>query len=253
METFERNFLRLILYFTICTVIFPTITLSQAITFDDSDPDTMIVSNGTSYSLGFLKKQGALVFIKSSNSDTWLASRTLNGNLWSYAFTGDPQGGGHYFNFDGENNQFTYNWDETENMLSLSYGQYSAESDTLLTWVTFSFSAGNYFDMQIKAKNKWDEAILRVAFPQMTFDLGEDTQAITPQAYPGVLMGPQFFKEKRGFGGMYPVDLHASFMAVKTKGQVISLYSLLDNKNICLTATGTEPCWETESPPAHIV
>lgn len=214
---------------------------AQMIYFDDSDPDIMVLGNGTYYEIGFRKSNGAIAYItdKSTGQHVTLGSRYEC--LWGAAFpdgTPDYVGGCNYN--AAWPSHFSYAWSAATHTLTLNYTPDLAASQQVTAQVVVIASEAPWFDLHLQLQNNWGYVLDYVLFPSdMVFVEADIEEALLP-ILPGIVLEPAFFDQDRSYTAKYPgyPGLFADYVSLSsTKGQ-IAIYSLYEQGPIRPVVTG---------------
>ena len=203
----------------------------QGIYFDDSDPDIMILGNGTYYEIGFRKSNGAIAYItdKSTGQHVTLGSRYEC--LWGAVF---PNGtldyvGGCSFNAAWPN-QFSYAWSSATHTLTLDYTPDPTSSQQVTAQVVVTASEEPWFDMRLGLQNNWGYVLDYILFPSdMVFVEADIEEALLP-ILPGVVFKPEFFQQDRSYTAKYPgyPGFFADYVSLSSSKGQIAIYSLYE-------------------------
>lgn len=198
---------------------------SQTVTFDDTNADTMFVSNGVSYELALLKHNGDLAYLREIRNNAVLVFGTELEAQWTFGFMdyGFISASGF---LDMYQNQFTYEWNESNSKLILSYIPDPNAEKQLRVTIRLIFGQTSYFDMQLSLTNNWNDTIFRVSFPEnLSLIMGDDDSAVIPSRYPGMMLFPEFFVQEIIFHEFYPDYMHADYVSINTQGSNLSVYT----------------------------
>ena len=217
--------------------------MAQSVTFDDSDPDTIIIDNGSVYRLALLKENGAFAYIREKATGVNLILGDASVPLWTVeSRTADTITSTDFIALP--DNQFTYIWDASNNMLTLQYSANAGFDEQLNVSATITATDNNYFDLQITVLNESGQAIRAVDFPHFGLNMQEDTAVIAAR-YPGTMLYPKFFKEKVPRETGYPEDAFADFVSLSIQNSHLSIYTLWNGLRILYVHYAL---WPEESP-----
>lgn len=204
---------------------------AEAIYFDDSDPDIMVLGNSSYYEIGFRKSNGAIAYItdKATGQHVTLGSRYEC--LWGAHFPDGTPGyvGGCSYNAAWPNH-FGYAWSAAPHTLTLNYTPDPAASQQVTAQVVVIASEGPWFDMRLQLQNNWGYILDYIVFPSDLVFIEADIEEALLPILPGVVFEAEFFDQDRSYAAKYPgyPGLFADYVSVSsTKGQ-IAIYSLYE-------------------------
>lgn len=208
---------------------------AQSILFDDSSGDSIIINNGTSYELAFLKSNGTFLYLRALPGGDTLIHEQL---LWEVAFRENEPRNSHYYNVIYPN-RFEYSWNDTSHILSMHFIPDPLDTKRIEALVTIDVNSGTWFDMQISITNEFNDNIITVSFPcELPVMLGDEDEVILPAAHPGILVKEPFFTNTENYFYYYPDVFHADYISVYSSGNYFSLYTLRDSVEILNTEIG---------------
>jgi len=215
------------------TLLFiPFDAFSQAITFDDTDPEIMVLDNGSSYELAFYKLTGAFSYIKDKSANVQLISGKTFDEIWSMEFKdGNEMTSTNYY--PGQPNDFSYFWNDSLRRLSLIYTPDSLAELQVKATVTVELSDSAWFDMQIQIDNEGVGSIKNVEFPKsvnMFLDHGDG--AYFPFGYPGYMLGSGFFDTRE------TQIIECDYVSFDIQGGNIAIYQLYNDTCIQVVELG---------------
>jgi hypothetical protein len=225
MYTHGRNDVHVILCFVIFILLFPTFIISQTITFSDSNPDTMVISNGIAYEIGLSKLNGAISYIDdlkngkrltegSADSCLWIAR---NSDYWECRSSVFGQG----------SNIFSYQWDDQLYTLTLNYSDTSENYEGVIGTVTLTVTNGAWFDMQMSVENRWQKPLLSLSFPHnLTFKKDDIDQAVVPIIFPGIMLEKNYFSLETNYIDVYPGTFHTDYLGFGIGDGRLCMYTL---------------------------
>ena len=195
----------------------------QTITFDDSDPELMVIDNGSAYEIAMFKNTGAFSYIKDKSTGLNLTVGYDLDGLWNVLLANDTRIYSSVYRPEAPN-RFEYSWDEIDHILTLSYIPDTTVENRVTATVTLSLSADEYFDIQLNIEYGGSDVIEKVEFPSViNMNLGEGDRVFFPVVYPGLMYGSEFFTSGGSTG--YECD-YISFLI--NEGNM-SVYQLHDD------------------------
>ena len=228
VEIVIRSYLPILYVF----LLIPFVSFSQTITFDDSDPQIMVLNNGSSYEIAFYKLTGALVYIKDIPAGVELSHGVTYDDLWWMDFTNGSHMKSSNYNH-GEPHDFSYLWVDSLKILSLLYTPDSLADIQVNATVSISVYDTNYFDMQIHVENKGDGIINNVLFPSnMNLSLNQGDGVYFPITYPGTMYGSDLFESKE------TAEYECDFMSLQIGEGNMAVYQLYNDTCIQTVAMG---------------
>ena len=203
---------------------------ADGITFDDSDPDLILLGN-TTYEVGFRKSNGAVAYVtdESTGRDVTLGSRYEC--LWGAVFpngTPDYVGGCSYH--AEWPNQFNYAWSASTDTLTLHYTPDPAAAQQVTATAAVTASDRHWFEMRLDLENDWGDRLDYVLFPSdLVFVEDHIEEALLP-ILPGVVFEPAFFEQNRSYTAKYPgyPGLFADYASIASGDGDIAIYTLYD-------------------------
>ena len=213
-------------------------TRAEEITFDDSDPDIMVLGNSTYYEIGFRKSNGAIAYVtdKSTGQHVTLGSRYEC--LWGAVFpegtpgVDDYVGGCSYSS--AWSSHFSYTWSAATRTLTFDYIPDLAASRQVTAQIAVIASEAPWFDMRLQLQSNWGYMLDHVLFPSdLVFTEDDIEEAVLP-ILPGIVLEQAFFDQNRSYTAKYPgyPGLFADYVSLSsTKGQ-IAIYSLYERDPI---------------------
>jgi len=215
-------------FMVIWLLVFAASVKSQAVFFDDSDSEIMILSNTSSYEIGFRKSNGSIAYIRNPNAGNHISSGSRFQQLWgTVALNGDPVyiGGANYS--PSSPNNFGYDWDSATNKLSLRYTPDPNAQERISVLVEITVSESSFFDCRLSLTNDRSVPLDSIAFPSdLVFMEDEITDALFPWI-PGILLKAPFFQEDRSYQFRYPGRRgFADYVSVNHQSGFLCLYSL---------------------------
>ena len=202
------------------------------ITFDDSDPDIMTLSNADYYTIGLRKSNGAIAYIVDKTAGVTVTFGSYDDNLWLAQFTDASVVSATNYSLTGSA-AFTYTWTPT-NSLRLIYTPDPASSQKLTATVILTATEQPYFDMRIEIENGWGSVLDTVSFPyRLQFAESAIKEALLPTYYPGIVFESSFFTSYHpvtatSVADIYPgAAYHAAYLALELQtGGRLSFYLL---------------------------
>lgn len=231
-------------FLILATLLFiPFVVFSQTITFDDTDPEIMVLDNGSSYELAFHKLTGAFSYIKDMSVNVELTSGETFDDIWTMDFMdGSEMHSSAYY--PGQPNDFSYTWNDSLHALSLIYTPDSLADIQVNATVTVALSDSAWFDMQIHIENEGDGIIKDVEFPRsINMLLGQGDGAYFAFGYPGFMFGSDFFDTRE------TEILECDYISFDVAGGSISIYQLYNDT--CIQAVESGLFGEADSTLQH--
>jgi len=235
-----------LLWILFIVLVIPRVGLSQSISFDESNVDTIYINNGLNYELALLKHNGDIAYIKDLQKNILLIRGSETTADWTVDFK--------QFGFvsskeilDVFQNTFSYTWDDSNKELHLNYVPEQSANKQLSVSINIAFSLSSYFDMQLSLTNNWNDTIIRVDFPDnLSLVMAEGDSAVLPSRYPGMMLFPEFFKQQLIAFEYYPDYMQADYVSINKGASALSIYSLTEGLKTMHTGFGFFP----ESDPA---
>ena len=226
MKTQFLNFICLL------TVLFSPVTLiSQTIDFDDSNIDTIKVSNTSYYEIGLLKSNGAILYVKDLVSNTKLFYGNSNQNLWLIKTNKDST-----YISSSLSNMFTYNWDSVNKQLILTY----TDPQRADVEIVISPSLDKFFDMRMTMVNNSGMYINTVSFPNdLMFKENTITSGLFPDK-PGVMLSADYFQNLNSYGPLTTVHppAMADYLGLQTSNSTFAVYTVWGNGPLYINFLG---------------
>lgn len=215
-------------YLLLILVLWTTPALAQEISFDDGDPDLMVLSNGAFYEIAFRKTNGAIAYILDKHTGRKVSLGSRYECLWGAVFpdASPDYVGGCSFRADGPN-RFDYTWVPDTHTLILRYTPDPSAPRQVGAQVLVVASAEPWFDMRLSLDNRWGAVLDYVLFPSdLVFPESEIREALLP-ILPGVVLNPAFFRQGRTYTARYPgyPGLFADYVSLATTGGRMAIYT----------------------------
>jgi len=199
---------------------------SQTILFDDTNVDTIFISNAGVYEIGVLKSNGAITHVRDVGHNSIVSMGSSEESLWK-AMNQD------YWTLNSSDytttdRTFDYTWDSSENTLTMIFGVDTNSTSGLFVSVTLTPTINSYIELKLEFKNWWEGALMSMSFPNgLTYLLGDDNEALFPVSYPGMLLESSFFNQGMDFSCMYPACFYADYLSLGFEGSNLAVYSIL--------------------------
>ncbi len=208
-----------------------------AITFDDSDPNALRITNSY-YQVDFSRANGVLQAITDRGSGKQLLGSSQSGCLWAIQYSPTPFG-----TLDGcrPSGGFTYAWLPGKHQLELRYGA-DPVANTGEAVVVVSASSERWLGLQLRYDNVRGGRPELVRFPDgFTFQADKTTNALLP-LLPGVMLEPGFFTLGRGYQANYPGSpgVFADFFYYSVEGGSLALYSIPESDRLLPVTLGID-------------
>ncbi|MBN2357389.1 T9SS type A sorting domain-containing protein [candidate division KSB1 bacterium] len=230
----------------------PLIAFSQTIFFDDSDPNVMVVGNGTVYEIGIHKNTGAILYIEDIRTGTQLTIGLEWDPLWNVRFDDSTELVSSEYNPQNLN-KFYYAWDAVNNTLTLDYIPDSGANPKITATVTLEITNDNFFNLQLHLKNEGGKPIREIGFhDRLGLALGNGDCALTPFGYPGIMLGSDFFASNEHMLYYYPA-VDGDFIGLRIKNSQMSVYALRDAGDIIPRSLGLQAKLDTASPDNYLL
>ncbi|RME61404.1 MAG: hypothetical protein D6790_07870, partial [Caldilineae bacterium] len=202
---------------------------AQGISFDDSGPDLMVLSNGTDYEVAFRKANGSIAYILDKTTGQQVSAGSRFECLWGAVFPGAAPEyvGGCSFSAGGAN-RFTYTWAPDSHTLTLRYTPDPGAPQRVSAQVSVTASEEPWFDMRLSLENHWGAVLDYVLFPSDLVFLESEIQEALLPALPGVVLTSAFFQQNRTYTARYPgyPGLFADYVSLSTSKGRMALYTL---------------------------
>lgn len=233
----ERKMNRLIIFVMLAFTLLCKNTPSnvQAIYFDDSDPNMIVVGNAAYYEIGFRKSNGSIAYIVDNTTGQAVTSGSRYECLWGAVF---PKGtpdfvGGCSYNATGMNS-FKYSWLSATHTLSLDFIPDPAVAQGVEAHVTVTIAENNSFDMQMTLQNNWGHRLDYVLFPSDLVFANADIEEVLLPVLPGVILESSFFQQGRSYTTNYPgyPGTFADYVSVSSRKGQLAIYSLYGDNPI---------------------
>lgn len=200
--------------------------------FDDSQPDTLIVSN-KHYTLTLSSVNGGIQSLVDKATGVNLTRGSRYGCLWGAVFVVDGEEfhrGGCFFDRAGPN-QFVYGWDAVQATLTLTYTwQPNDPKGGVDAMLKLYAAAGSYFDQQLTLTHRYNGQMRSVLLPsELLIDNQSTTAAYLPFWLPGLRLRPTFFMADRSFLQEYPGNFFADYLALDLAGSHLAFYTINPN------------------------
>lgn len=220
-------------------MVLPLNLVSQDIIFSDTDPEIITVNNGAYYEIAFFKSNGSIAYIKDILSDTVLIDGNDNFPLWEILFEDNTRILSNEYIQAGDI-VWNYSWNDQEKVLDLEF-----HHDQSSVLVKVSFYQQEYFDMRMSVNNKWGKSTYKIGFPDiLLLDMGENNTAVLPENFPGMMLFPEFFKQKKHFIYSYPDIFSADYVSLNFETSSLCVYSLNYDEEVLLVNFGFEPNYD---------
>ena len=204
-------------------------TRADGISFNDSDPNTLVVGNGI-YEIGLRKSNGSIRYITDKSMGKPLTLGSRDECLWKATSPrGKPNSVGGCLYEATKVNRFSYAWAADQNTLTLNYTPDAAAAQKVTAQVLLIASNEAWFDMRLRLDNNWGAPLDEIAFPaDLVFAEADMKQALLP-TMPGVVLESGFFAQKRSFSSKYPQGwggFFADYVWISTANGQIAMYSV---------------------------
>lgn len=229
------------------------------ITFDDSDPNVMTLSNANYYTIGLKKSNGAIAYIVDKTADVTVTLGSYLETLWLAQFTDGSTISATNYSPTGSA-AFTYTWIPPDT-LRLTYIPDPAASQKLTATVFLTATEQPYFDMRIEVENGWGSVLNTVVFPyHLQFTETAIKEALLPTYYPGIVFESSFFTSYHpvtatSVAEIYPgAAYHAAYLALELQtGGRFSFYLLWPQGPVRPIRMGFEHLGDTASQTTSLV
>ena len=151
--------------FSCALLLFPPSSLPETGIYFSDASDRLILGND-SCELTLSKMNGAILTLLDKMARAPLPLSSRGGCLWGSSFRTDGplyRGGCGFSASDP--NRFSYRWDATNAVLTLSYQGNSAAAQYVNATVTVTASAETFFDLRLKLENHMAAEAFAIYFP----------------------------------------------------------------------------------------
>ncbi len=238
--------------FVYLIALLPLLSYGQGISFDDSDPDKIILDNGSDYEIAFHKNTGSLIYIHDLGSDVVLTIGHEMLPLWWALYNDGSEVFSRQYNPESAD-KFSYSWDETTNTLSLIYNPDQQTELKITAEVTIKLSLDNYFDLQLHLNNEGGKTIKEVGFHhQMGVTLESGDRMLIPYGNPGLMLGSDFIASRENMIYDYP-GYGSDYLGLLISDIPFSIYTLRDGMEIISTSLGLEADFDEGTPQNYAI
>lgn len=213
---------------------------AQTVTFDDSDADTMTITNSSYYEIGLSKHNGAVLYVTDMRTSSTIFLGSTAGALWEAEYEDGSTVDASAFK-PGAVDTFSYSWASDSNTLTLTYTPATNTNTGLGATVTIAAPTAAYFDMQLTLENLSDTPLTNVRFPNgLMFSENEVDGAVYPDK-PGLYLPAAYFTQglpAQGEFFMVTPPLMADYIGMNIGGGNMAVYGVWEGDAMRLTVLG---------------
>ncbi len=209
----------------------------QTITFDDSDPEVIVLSNGVHYEIEVSKINGSILRLTDLATGESLLEGTIDDLLWQVEIP-------HEGSVDVVNpfsSTFEYSWSDVDHRLTMACRGERSATEYADIEVAITLYAEPLLDLQMSLSNEWGDTATVIRFPaSLGVNLGPSSRVVLAASGTGVMMGPDFFAQGEDFLYDYPDVFHADYVGLLQGDARAALYTIRNGLPPRMTRLGLQ-------------